>query len=58
MSPSLALSILAVIGALCLASFGTSCSTIPEEDQSPFIKKVRETNSPAKIKPRYQRRAH
>ena len=58
MPPSLALSILAVIGALCLASFGTSCTTVAPEDQSPFIQKVREDSSPAKIKPRYRRRAH
>ena len=54
---SLALPTLAVIGALCLASFGTSCTTVATEDQSEFIKKVRESDSPGKIKPRHQRRS-
>ena len=54
MTRSLALSILAIIGALFLATFTTSCTTV--DDQSEHTKKVRAANTHSELMRRHRQR--
>ncbi len=56
MTRSLALSILAILGALFLTTFTTSCTTVHE--QSEHTKKVRASNTHSELmrRQRYRRR--